>query len=179
MAHPRLIDAVVLRHFGAINRMAVLGERLVHHSPPHWTGAVHEEVLSHYEDDDCKAVLEADFLGNPFVVPMTELSEVFRIRRALSTGHDSPERHLGEAESIWVADRFNGAFVTDDYEAFAFAEKRLGDNRVLDTVDLLREAVAARELQAGEAKQIVDAIRNLDRHLRPGHPPTITADYFV
>jgi hypothetical protein len=73
----------------------------------------------------------------------------------------------------------NGAFITDDAEAFAFAERRFGSNRVLDTIELLRESVAADELEPSEAKQVADAIRNSGRHLRAGHPPTLTSQYFL
>src|SRR3712207_5672481 len=124
MAEPRLVDAVTLRHFGVLNRMDVLGARLSGYPLPRWTQAVQEEIFQHLDEDDCSAVLAAPFMGNPRDIPGDELAEVFRIQRALSTGDESPTAHLGEAESIWIADRLNGTFITDDSEAFEFAEKR-------------------------------------------------------
>lgn len=110
---------------------------------------------------------------------MSHLAEVFRIRRSIALDESESLLHLGEAESICIADYFNGTVITDDGDAFLYAERNLGSNRVLDTVDLLREAVAAEELNPYEAKQIADGIRNSGRYLRPGHPPTLTAEYFL
>ena len=76
-------------------------------------------------------MLQAGILGNPYEVEMHDFNEVFRIRGALSLDETESLEHLGEAESIFLADRLNGAFVTDDTVAFAFAEANLGDNRVL------------------------------------------------
>jgi hypothetical protein len=123
-------------------------------------------------------VLQAGIIGNPHEVEMQDLKEVFRIRGALSLNETESLEHLGEAESIFLADRLNGAFITDDTAAFAFAETNLGDNRVLDTVDLLREGVAEGDMTAHDAKLKADAIRNCGRHLRSGHPWTLTPDYF-
>ena len=180
MAEPRLVDTVTLRHFGVVDRMDILEARLVGYDHPSWTDAVRSELLRHEAEDGCQRVLESSFLGSPKDdFSAVELAEVFRIRRALSLDDSDSQLHLGEAECIWSADRLNGTFITDDAEAFAFAERKFGDNRVLDSIDLLRESVAAAEITAYEAKQVADAIRNSGRHLRTGHPPTITLDYFV
>jgi hypothetical protein len=178
MAQPRLVDAVTLRHFGVVNRMEVLGARLVDCPQPRWTDAVRDEILEHMDEDDCSAVLAADFLGSPYRIPMNKLSEVFRIRKGISDEDGDSARHLGEAETIWVADHVNGTVLTDDFDAYHTAEKLLGSNRVMDTVAILSEAVKADEIDTNEAKQIFDGIRNSGRHIRPGHPPTVTADYF-
>jgi hypothetical protein len=178
LSEPRVIDAVTLRHFGVVDRMDVLERRLAGYPRPYWTLGVQSELLDAAGLDECANALAAPFLRNPYVVPPEGLTEVFMLRRALTVDEHDRREHLGEAESIWVADHLNGAFVTDDHDAFAHAAKNLGGNRVLDTVTLLREAVAADELSAGEAKQIADAIRNSGRHLRAGHPPTFTEDYF-
>jgi hypothetical protein len=177
MVEPRIVDAVTLRHFGIIDRMDILELRLHTYPLPRWTDAVRSEILDSIHEDGCATVLSATYLGDPGI-PIDGLAEIFRIRRALSSGEQNPKAHLGEAESIWFVDKLNGTFITDDAEACAFAEKRFGGHRVLDTVELLRESVAAGELGPGEAKQVADAIRNTGRHLRAGHPPTLLPDYF-
>lgn len=77
-----------------------------------------------------------------------------------------------------MADKLNGAFITDDYAAYDFASRRLGHCRVLDTVDVLRELVLVGYLKSSEAQQVADAIRNSGRRLRRGHPSTFTPSYF-
>jgi hypothetical protein len=178
MGEPRIVDSVTLRHFGCVDRMDILQARVYGCAPPRWTEAVQSELLDHVDEEGCQRALAASFLGTAREVPMNELKEVFTIRRALSVDNRDSLAHIGEAESIWVADCLNGALITDDGEAFAYAERRLGSDRVLDSVDLLRESVAADEITTHEAKQVADAIRNSGRYLRAGHPPTLTPDYF-
>jgi predicted nucleic acid-binding protein len=179
MAAPRIVDTVTLRHFGAINRLDFLESRLDGYDRPRCTGAVWSELFNAAErEEDCQRVLEAGILGNPHEVVIRDFKEVFRIRAALSLDETESLQHLGEAESIFLADRLNGAFITDDTAAFAFAERNLGNYRVLDTIDLLREGVAAGDLSAHDAKLVADAIRNCGRNLRSGHPWTLTPEYF-
>lgn len=128
---------------------------------------------------DCDVVLSAAFLGLPHEIPLAALPEIYRIQVALSSGRrPAGAQHLGEAEGIYLADKLNGEFVTDDNAAYDLAVKRLGPARVLDTVDLLRECVKHREMTASEAQHVADAIRNSGRSLRRVHPFTLTAEYF-
>lgn len=180
-AGPRIIDSVTLRHFGAIERLSFLEARVVGFPTPRWTDTVRSEIWSGMQQPDCAAVLEARFLGPPYEVCQDDLYGVLRLQVALNddaarAGEDL--RDLGEAESIYVADKLNGAFITDDAAAYDFARRMLGSNRVLDTVDLLREAVGDGELSSSEAQHIADAIRNTGRHLRRVHPLTWAAVYF-
>jgi hypothetical protein len=178
---PRVVDGVTLRHFGIVERMSLLEARVDGYPEPRWTETVRSEVLAGIGQAECDAVLAAGFLGVPYeVVDPGELAQVFRLRAALrgDAGEDDLLRDLGEAESVFVADKFHGAFVTDDAIAYDFARRRLGGNRVLDTIGLLREAVAFGELVPSEAQHVANDIRNSGRHLRSGHPPTMTAEYF-
>lgn len=177
MPDPRLIDAVTLRHFGTVQRMDIIATRLEGYPLPHWTHAVQDELLREIADYGCGTVLASGVLGNPYQVPDSAQLELIRTQIALGGTAGSLEQ-LGEAETFLAADRLNGTLITDDFDAFDFAEKNLGPNRVLDTVDLLREAVLAGELEPSEAQQVADAIRNSGRYLRAGHPPTLTAEYF-
>jgi hypothetical protein len=179
---PRLVDSVTLRHFGAIERMTLLEARLAGFPEPRWAGAVRSELLAGIGRPECDAVLAASFLGQPHEIGPEGLADVFRLQIALRGGTGSrtdSTRDLGEAESIYLADRFNGAFITDDAAAYDFARRKLGSNRVFDTVDLLREAVGSQELSPSEAQHAADAIRNSGRHLRRVHPPTMTAADFA
>jgi predicted nucleic acid-binding protein len=176
---PRIVDTVTFRHFAAIDRLGVLESRLLQHDPPRCGWAVWQELFDAATgEEDCQRVLEAGILGNPHVVNMPGLKKVFETRRAMSIDETESNHHLGEAESIVIADLLNGAFVTDDSDAFAFAERILGNNRVFDTVDLLRECVGANYLSSHDAKNMADAIRNCGRSLRREHPSTLTPDYF-
>lgn len=180
---PRILDGVTLRHFGAIESLALIDARVVRCYGPRWTEAVRSEILAGMDQPECANVLAAAFLGTPIEIAVGDMAEVFRLRSRLSNPRDDtqlgPLRNLGEAESIFVADQLHGSFVTDDGPAHDFAVKCLGPNRVLDTVDLLREAVAKGELEPSEAQQAADAIRNSGRHLRRCHPSTFTAAYFT
>lgn len=179
MAAPRIIDAVTLRHFAAVDRLDILEFRLVGYEAPRCSGTVFSEVfVAAGQEEECERILDAGILGSPLEVELRNFNEVFRIRRALSLDETESQQHLGEAESIFLASKLHGTFITDDTAAYAYAEKYLGDNRVLDTVDLLREGVAADDLNVHVAKQIADGIRNSGRSLRGGHPWTLTAEYF-
>jgi hypothetical protein len=181
---PRVFDGVTLRHFGIIDRMSYVEARLVGYPEPRWTGVVKSELLAGLGRPECDAVLAVSFLGDPFEAGPSEQLAVFRLQAAIrgtldDEDDDDSARDLGEAESIYVADKLNGTFITDDWSAYEFARKRFGSNRVMDTVALLREAVACGELTPSEAQHAADAIRNSGRHLRWGHPPTLTAEYFA
>jgi len=179
---PRLFDGVTLRHFGIIDAMSLIEVGVDRRPEPRWTDTVKSEVLAGIGLPDCDAVLAAGFLGQPYEVGTDDLIEVFTLRTALrDLSHDAsddPSRDLGEAETLFAADTLNGDFVTDDSAAYDFARRRLGSNRTFDTVDLLREAVAHGDMTSYEAKQVADAIRNSGRHLRRGHPATLTSAYF-
>ncbi len=145
---------------------------------PYWSDAVRSEILAGIGQQDCDNVLAASFLGVPHQIQTADLAEVMRIRIALSDGNSRATEHLGEAESIFLADKLNGTFVTDDHAAYDLASRRLGHCRALDTVDLLRETVITGYFTSSEAQQVADAIRNSGRRLRRGHPPTFTPKYF-
>jgi hypothetical protein len=178
MADPRLVDAVTLRHFGITEHLTLLKHMLSPYPPPYWTETVRSEILAGIGQADCDNVLAASFLGVPRQICTGELAEVIKIQVALSSGKSRGSENLGEAESIFLADKLNGAFITDDHAAYTFAGRRLGHCRVLDTVDLLRETVATGYFTPSEAQQVADAIRNSGRSLRRGHPQTFTSKYF-
>jgi hypothetical protein len=179
MTGPRIIDAVTLKHFSCVEWLTVLQLRTADRPMPRWVNAVRDEIWAGMGSHDCDHVLAAGFLGTPHEIPLGEYAEVYRIQVALNDGRQpAGAKHLGEAESMHAADKLNGQFITDDNAAYDLAVKRLGQARVFDTVDLLRECVAHGELNASEAQHIADAIRNAGRFLRRVHPSTLTAEDF-
>jgi predicted nucleic acid-binding protein len=98
---------------------------------------------------------------------------------ALNPADRPPTEHAGEAESIYFASRLNAIFATDDSAAYDFAQRRLGAERVIDSIDVLRTAVATAMISADAAADLARSMRAAGRHLRRVHPEPIAADYFL
>ena len=99
-----------------------------------------------------------------------------------SASTESEGQNAGEAESILVAEQFEGKFITDDGPAYDFAEKRwrLKNATVFDSVDLLRDAVQMGELLNTESAEIAGQIQATGRHLRRVHDGRVeSASYFL
>lgn len=174
------VDAVTLQHFACAGRLSVLLDFLCNFDPPYWTRAVHSEVLAGLATNEgCGDILSSRTLGRPVDVSPEHLHDVFRMQIALGGGGGSGLEHLGEAESIVLADLEHCGVITDDNAAYDLVERRLGPQRVCDTIDVLRAPVRAGRIDAADAKLLAEAIRNLGRHLRRIHPTTLLSDYFV
>lgn len=181
MADPVLHDAVTLNHFGSVGRLDILQTRHKDHEMPRWAEAVCEEIKEGAQRHlYCQRVLEADWLGDPATISQSENTKFFHLWIGLNDGQRPPTKHRGEAESIFVAERCHGIFLTDDSEAYAFAKKRpgLGSGRVKDSVDVLRTAVSMDELTAQEATDIALQIEANERYFRKEHQGKISAKYF-
>ena len=87
------------------------------------------------------------------------------------------KQNRGEAESIHFAEKYDGQFATDDNTAYKFARRRtsLSLGRVIDSIDILRTAVASGEITAVEANSVADNIEAEGRFFRPEH--RINRDY--
>lgn len=105
--------------------------------------------------------------------------QIAQIRTALNPKENTPLDNLGEAESIHFATKLQGQFATDDNEAYEFAAIRLGSENVMDTITILREAVAMHELTANEADQVTDNIEAAGRYLRRVHRQQRGPSYFL
>ncbi|WP_310963887.1 hypothetical protein [Nocardioides terrisoli] len=158
--------------------MSVLIKFLTRGSPPHWTDQVKSEVLAGIATERCRLVLQCAALGQPEPLPDHLFTDVFKMQRALGGGGESGEDHLGEAECLVLAEANGWGVITDDNAAYDLASKRLGSARTHDTIDILHALVAHGDLEAIEAKQLTDAIRNNGRYLRRVHPTTLIPDYF-
>lgn len=180
MADPVLHDAVTLRHFASCGKLNIC--ELLHSAlpTPRWTEAVHGELQrgARNGNTDCSTVLGQHWLGAPIIPSTTEQSAIYRLRVALNGGTYPPSADAGEAESIFFAQQLGGLFATDDNAAHAFASRRLGPRRVIDSVDILRLAVRAGHVTAADAVTSAMAIRAAGRSLRRVHPITLTDSYF-
>lgn len=174
-----LVDSVTLQHFGSVDQMSVLIKFLTRSSPPRWTDQVKSEVLAGIDTERCRLVLQCAELGQPEPLPDELFANVFKMQRALGGGGESGEDHLGEAECLVLAEVNGWGLITDDNAAYDLASKRLGAARVKDTVGVLQALVASGDLEAFQAKQLADAIRNNGRYLRRVHPPTLVEDDFL
>lgn len=180
---PVLHDAVTLRHFSASGSMGVLEGQHGHKPEPRWTEEIREEIASAARagESHCSAVLTEAWLG-PAATPDTkELAAIYRLQVGLNEGRQPPTAHLGEAEAIYFAEQTGGEFATDDNGAFDFARRRptLGPGRVMDSVHILRNAVAVGEITAMQAAQIAADIEAAGRYLRPEHRVARGSAYFA
>lgn len=185
MAASILYDTVTLRHFAACNRLDIVADLSTAYSPPFWVEEVHREVQEIATKQigpartQCRYILSQTWLGDPHEPLTADQLEIFSIRTALDMGFGGrPSQHLGEAQTIYVAEQLGAVVATDDGPAFMYAQQRLAAGNVIDTVDLLRMAVAAGLVTADEAADLAARIRAAGRFLRRVHQATLTADNF-
>ena len=152
---PVLHDAVTLRHFAAVERMDLLQACHGHRPEPRWTEGIRAEIESaeHAGESHCSDILSETWLGAPAEPTASELAVVYRLQVGLNDGREPPKGDRGEAEGIYFAEKHNGQFATDDNNAYEFARRRpsLGMGRVIDSIHILRTAVADGELTATAA----------------------------
>jgi hypothetical protein len=177
---PVLHDAVLLNNFAAANALHILQARHGGRPSPRWVAEVHSEVLvgSRNGIKDCQSVIASDWLDEPFESSEAEMKAILMLRTALGNQHP---KDLGEASSIYRAQQTGGSFATDDNAAYAFAVRRLGNNRATDTVSILTEAVAMDDTTKVAAAAMCEAIRSAKpepRSLRRVHPDPLLPNHF-
>ncbi len=176
-------DAVTLRHFAAVERIDVLRTCHGHRPEPRWTEGIRAEIESAAQEGEshCADILREAWLGPPAELSAAELTDVYRLQVGLNAGRQPPKADRGEAEGIYFAEKHNGQFATDDNNAYDFARRRptLGAGRVIDSIHILRTAVADGELTATAAHRIANAIEDAGRSFRPTHRGTRDPDYFT
>jgi len=179
---PVLHDAVTLRHFAAVDALDVLHAQHGRHPEPRWTEAVQDEIAAAERAGEahCADILSASWLGAAAEPEEGNLAAVYRIQVGLNEGLRPPDAHLGEAQAIHFAEATGGTVATDDHGAYVFATRRpsLGPGRVIDTVQILRSAVAFGEITSVQAAKIADDIESAGRSLRPEHRQSRNAAYF-
>ncbi len=179
---PVIHDTVTLRHFAVVERMDVLQACHGHRPEPRWTEAIRAEIESAERagESHCAHILHQTWLGVPAEPDVAELGDVYRLQVGLNDGRRPPTGDRGEAEAIYFAEKHNGQFATDDNNAYEFARRRpsLGTGRVIDSIHILRTAVADGDLTPTEAHDIANAIEDAGRSFRPTHRHVRGPDYF-
>lgn len=179
---PLLYDAVTLRHFAVAGELELCRTLHDHLPLPRWAQAVAGDIDrgAAAGEDGCLAVQGFTWLGVPFAdFDLEDVLKIQRLRIGLSGGPSDPSQHAGEAESLHIAEKLDGSIATDDGPAYDFAVRRLGPDRVRDTVDILREAVRCGERTPDEAAAIAALITDSGRHLRRPHSRYPAPDYFA
>jgi len=180
---PVIHDAVTLRHFAVVGRLDVLQACHGNRPEPRWTEGIHAEIESAARKgkSHCLDILDEAWLGPPAEPTAAELSVVYRLQVGLNDGKEPPKGDRGEAEGIFFAEKHNGQFATDDNGAYEFGRRRpsLGTGRVIDSIHILRTAVADGYLTAADAHRIATEIEGAGRSLRPDHRGTRGPDYFL
>lgn len=168
-----VVDACTLKNFSLVGRMDVLEKHF--NSRARWTEAIQREAGR-------LGLPTLDWLGPAMSAgeDIEALIGVDEIRRGLgATRADPATLHLGEAEAIYVLERYHPdwTFVSDDQPAIDFARRR-----GLTTVD--SEAVLAGCYESGlvgcpEAFDLLNSMADAGRGVRvpPSHwyvcpPPT-------
>jgi hypothetical protein len=180
-SEPALLDSVTLCHFAAAESLDLCRDLHDHRDLPRWTEAVSSEIaygvrLGH---DDCLSVQECAWLGMPYGPEVADLVRVRSLQIALGGSTRVTTENAGEAESIFFAEQYCGIFVTDDNIAFDFARRRLGDQRVLDSIGMLSDAVRRSLVSPDEAAEVAARITDSGRHLRREHPRHPGSTYFL
>ena len=179
---PVIHDAVTLRHFAAVERMDVLQACHGHRPEPRWTEGIRAEIESAKRagESHCSDILSETWLGAPAEPSIAELAVVYRLQVGLNNGRHPPKGDQGEVEAIFFAVKHNGQFATDDNNAYEFARRRptLGAGRVIDSIHILRTAVADGDLTATDAHRIANAMEDAGRSFRPTHRGRRRPDYF-
>lgn len=182
---PVLYDAVTLRHFAVISRMGILKTFHADRPGPRWTTRVRKEISTAADQGvhHCIMLLEETWLGRPANPTITETKEIISLQSMLMLpeDHPYPHAHLGEAQSIYFAAKYQGQFATDDNAAYEFARRPalLGTGNVVDSIDILREVVALGKITAQEADQVANDIEAAGRHLRRIHKRERGPNYFL
>jgi hypothetical protein len=180
-----LFDTVTLRHFACCNSLDILEQVCVAQSQPHWVEEVHAEVsriaATHPRPPraHCRYILAQKWLGDPHEAAAEDLHEIFSIRTALSLGLGGhPSEHLGEAQTIYLAEQLGTMFATDDGPAYDYAAQRLGPANVVDSIELLRVAVSSRIVAADHAAELAAQIQAAGRFFRKMHRTPLAAGDF-
>jgi predicted nucleic acid-binding protein len=84
------------------------------------------------------------------------------------------ELGIGETECLTLADQYDGGVCTDDRKARNMCTSKIGSDRVLGSVRLLREAVSADLLSPEEAIQAYQTMK-----ARGAFLPDVPSDYFL
>ena len=165
-----VVDACTLKNFSVVGRMDILEKHFS--SRARWTEAIQREAGR-------LGLPPLDWLGPAMSAgeDIKALIGVDEIRRSLgATRADPATLHLGEAEAIYVLERYHQdwTFVSDDQSAIDFARRR----GLIDSEAVLADSYASGLVGCPEAFDLLNAMANVGRGVRvpPSHwyvcPPT-------
>lgn len=179
---PVLHDAVTLRHFAAVGQLDLLRKQHGHRPVPRWTEEIHKEVARAVKSGTyyCVAILNADWLDAPAAPNKEDLIHIVKLQIEINKGNFTARANHGEAECIYFAAKYQGQFATDDNEAYEFAllKSSLGAGRVIDSIYILRSAVALSHITPIEADEIAKDMERQGRYFRPVHRKNRGPSYF-
>lgn len=171
-------DNTVLVNFALINRMDLLGK--VTNGNGMWCATVADECRKSSRVSGLETMTQArDIFGDPLYPTRVELSDTLVLRVRITQPDDSPEKSLGEAETIAIMSRRHptGILVTDDGGARLLAKDN--DIKVLSTWHLLRMAVRARLVDGDTAWGYVQTLGSLNRGRPRGVSDRATFDLWI
>ena len=167
-----IVDACTLKNFSVVDRMDVLVTYFRRRA--RWTEAIAREAGR-------LGLPPLDWLG-PAMSPGEDIAALIgvdEIRRGLgATRADPATLHLGEAEAIYVLERYHPdwTFVSDDQPAIDFARRRALS--AMDTEEVLAGCYENGQIACPEAFDLITSMAGMGRGVRvpPSHwyvcPPT-------
>lgn len=162
-------DTTVFCNFAAVGSSTLLGELL--RGRGRWTDAVQSEVeQSRGHLADLQHVLTGGWMGEPIVAETSaDIRQIEHIRRNVFGGSiDQRTKHLGEATTchlLMTRAEFAGAWwVSDDADALRYARHQ--GITTMETLDLVRHAVADYDLTADEGFRLLSGMADAGRSLR-------------
>lgn len=161
-----IFDASVLSAFCVVGRLDLLAERYAGRAS--WSVEVQDEIIRGLAAAPTLSdVLSAGWLGEP--IRSFAVDEIERARLALG-GTSRDRRHLGEAATIVIAQRYSLTVALDDRDATLLARARgLG---TIGTLPILQACVRAGAVTGDEALRLLTEMREVHgRRL-----PLVTAD---
>ncbi|MYB73795.1 MAG: hypothetical protein F4124_10355 [Acidimicrobiia bacterium] len=147
---------------------------------PLWTSGVRQEIVAaSSHDPNCNTILAQQWLGQPIRPDQIEEKEIYRLQVGLRPGQTGIREHRGEAECIYFAEQLGGGFATDDAAAYDFALRYSNmPGKVVDTIDILREAVAHNAISDIEADFVAQQMEGAGRIFRKTHRGGRGPSYF-
>jgi predicted nucleic acid-binding protein len=160
-----IVDACTLKNFSVVGRMDVLEKHF--NNCARWTDAIQREAGR-------LGLPPLDWLG-PAMSPGQDIEALIgvdEIRRGLgATRADPATLHLGEAEAIYVLERYHSGwtFVSDDQPAIDFARRR--GLTAIDSEALLADCYESGLVSCPEAFDLLKSMADAGRGVRvpPSH----------
>jgi hypothetical protein len=179
---PVLYTASVLRNFASAHLLDLCEFYcFIKKLQPRWTETEWRKTREHRDihADICSdEVLKASWLGEPIPVSIADLAGVCRMRLALNGGEGWGYEDDGAAEVIYLAQSLKATVATDNPNAFDFVRNCLGEERAIDTLSILQDAVGARLIGPREAAGVIRSVVESGGRIRTRVPEQFDEMYF-